>query len=245
MRARKYLIVNADDFGLSPGVNGGVIKAHEQGIVTSASLMVRGSAARQAAEHALAHPALSVGLHVDLGEWSYANENWQTVYEVAPVNDGAAVAVEISRQLVLFRQLMGRNPTHLDSHQHVHREEPAASILKVEALRLGVVLRGAHPQVRYCGDFYGQSNKGYPYPEGISVGALLDCIQGLPDGITELGCHPADGVDMASGYGHERTIECSTLCDPSIKTALAAHQVTLCSFASLKDIVIEPKCPTL
>jgi len=41
MSDRRYLIVNADDFGQSPGVNRGIIQAHEHGIVTSASLMVR------------------------------------------------------------------------------------------------------------------------------------------------------------------------------------------------------------
>ena len=39
--AERRLIMNADDFGISPGVNAGIIEAHERGIVTSASLMVR------------------------------------------------------------------------------------------------------------------------------------------------------------------------------------------------------------
>ncbi len=57
MPAKRYLIVNADDFGLSEGVNRGIIRAHEQGIVTSASLMVRGAAAAEAARYARAAPA--------------------------------------------------------------------------------------------------------------------------------------------------------------------------------------------
>ena len=55
MRPWRYLIVNADDFGLSPGVNRGVVQAHERGIVTSASLMVRQPAAGAAAACARAH----------------------------------------------------------------------------------------------------------------------------------------------------------------------------------------------
>jgi predicted glycoside hydrolase/deacetylase ChbG (UPF0249 family) len=46
----KYLIVNADDFGQSAGINRGIIAAHEQGMVTSASLMVRWPAAHEAAD---------------------------------------------------------------------------------------------------------------------------------------------------------------------------------------------------
>jgi predicted glycoside hydrolase/deacetylase ChbG (UPF0249 family) len=69
MSAAKYLIVNADDFGQSPGINRGIIEAHEQGIVTSASLMTRWLAAGEAALYAKQFPKLSVGLHLDLGEW--------------------------------------------------------------------------------------------------------------------------------------------------------------------------------
>ena len=49
MNANKKLIVNADDFGQSPGINKGIIKAREKGIVTSASLLVRYPAAVEAA----------------------------------------------------------------------------------------------------------------------------------------------------------------------------------------------------
>src|SRR5207249_7492687 len=87
MIAQRYLIVNADDFGLSPGVNRGIIKAHDQGIVTSASLMVRMPAAAEAAAYAREHPSLSVGLHCDLGEWTYRDRKWEPVYEVAPLDD--------------------------------------------------------------------------------------------------------------------------------------------------------------
>jgi hopanoid biosynthesis associated protein HpnK len=57
------LIVNADDFGLSPEVNAGVIRAHRDGILGCASLMVAEPAAKSAAELALQNPELDVGLH--------------------------------------------------------------------------------------------------------------------------------------------------------------------------------------
>jgi chitin disaccharide deacetylase len=230
----RHLIVNADDFGLSAGVNRGISRAHEHGIVTSASLMVRGSAASQAAAYAQAHPKLSVGLHVDLGEWAYMNDAWHAVYEVVPADDQAAVADEIARQLDAFRLLMGRNPTHLDSHQHVHHDEPSLSLLTGVARQLGVVLRSTNPLVRYCGDFYGQTNKGDPYHTGISIEALLRCIHNLPEGVTELGCHPGEGTDVYSVYRDERAIECRTLCDPRIKDAIAQADIKLCSFAELE-----------
>jgi hopanoid biosynthesis associated protein HpnK len=66
MNQTRALIVNGDDFGLSPQVNAGIIQAHQNGILTDASLMVTGTAWREAVELARAQPTLSVGLHVTL-----------------------------------------------------------------------------------------------------------------------------------------------------------------------------------
>ena len=108
MAPTKHLIVNADDFGLSAGVNRGIARAHQEGIVTSASLMVRYPAAVEAAAYARAHPQFSIGLHVDLCEWVFVNDTWNPRYEVVPAENARAVADEIARQLTAFRRLMGQ-----------------------------------------------------------------------------------------------------------------------------------------
>src|SRR5918999_4014414 len=98
----RRLIVTADDFARSAGVNRGIVEAFENGIVTSASLMVRWPAAAEAAEYARRRTALAVGLHVDLGEWLYHDGTWEPVYEVVSPNDAQAVEAEVSRQLERF-----------------------------------------------------------------------------------------------------------------------------------------------
>ncbi len=123
----RYLIVNADDFGLSAGTNRGIFQAHEHGIVTSASLMVRQQAAAQAIEGARRFHKLSLGLHLDLSEWSYRDGEWRQVYQVVPAADMVAVEAEILRQIELFRQLAGRDPTHLDSEKSIHSRKELAS----------------------------------------------------------------------------------------------------------------------
>src|SRR5919202_1089491 len=173
MASTRYLIVNADDFGLSPGVNRGIITAHEQGIVTSASLMVRWPAAAEAVAYSREHADLSLGLHVDLGEWAYRDETWVPLYEVTRLDNTAAVADEVSRQLAAFRRLVGRDPTHIDSHQHVHRKDPVRSVVVAIARELGVPLRHCSRDVQYCGSFYGQTTEGLPFPESISVDGLI------------------------------------------------------------------------
>src|SRR5258708_1804855 len=141
----RILVVNADDFGISEGVNRGIIEAHEHGIVTSTSLMVRWPAAVPAAAYAIAHPKLSVGLHVDLGEWIYRNNHWEPLYEVVLGDSADAVATEFARQLEAFRALMRRDPTHLDSHQHVHRDEPLRALLINTARELNIPVRHFTP----------------------------------------------------------------------------------------------------
>ena len=60
------MIVNADDFGFTAGVNRGIVEAHSHGVVTSSTLMANGSAFVEAAELAKTLPKLSVGCHVVL-----------------------------------------------------------------------------------------------------------------------------------------------------------------------------------
>jgi chitin disaccharide deacetylase len=228
----RTLIVNADDLGLSEGVDRGIARAHEQGIVTSASLMVRAPHARAATAYAKRHPALSVGLHVDLGEWRYAGEMRVAAYEVVPTDNAAAVAIEVAAQLERFVALTGRAPTHLDSHRHVHREEPARSIVREHGRRLGVPVRHFSPSVRYEGGFYGRDGRGKPWHEGIAPDALCALLRELPPGTTELGCHPGIDDDSGSSYSRERTLEVATLCDPAVRATLAQERVELRSFAA-------------
>ena len=222
----RYLVVNADDFGHSAEVNEGIVEAHERGIVTSASLMVRRPGARDAARYG---GSLSVGLHVELGEWRVIAGRWITAGRVA----AADVEAEVRAQLERFGELTGRAPTHLDSHQHVHRSEPARSVVAAIGAELGVPVRGSANGVRYVGGFYGQSDDGTPWPEGISVANLVRLIDGLGEGYTEIGCHPACGVPRGTSYAPERDVERRVLCDVAVRAALDSTGVHLVSFADV------------
>lgn len=222
----RILIVNADDFGLSPAVNRGIVRAHECGIVTSTSVMVRRAAAAELAACARTHPNLAFGLHCDFGEWVWREGEWLPVYTVDPV------PAELERQLETFERLAGRPPTHLDSHQHVHRREPLRSLLTEKAAQLGVPLRLCGP-FRYCGAFYGQSDEGAPLAEAINVDALLGILERLPEGTSELACHPAAAVDFDSPYAVERLRELDTLCDPRVRRAIDDAGIALRSFAEV------------
>jgi predicted glycoside hydrolase/deacetylase ChbG (UPF0249 family) len=227
----RYLIVNADDFGMSCGVNRGIIEAYLHGIVTSASLMVRWPDARDAAECAAANPGLSVGLHLDLGEWIWAEGERRALYTVVDLHDEAAVQAEVRRQLTHFRELMGRDPTHLDSHQHVHGRPGVERIVVTMAAELRVPLRRATNRIGFCDRFYGQRERGRPAPERISVENLVQILHDIPLGTTELMCHPGYGEGLATPYRDERAIELATLTDARVHAAITAEGIELRSFA--------------
>jgi len=195
----RHLIINADDLGLSAAVNEGIFAAHREGVVTSASLMVQRDDAPGAVRRLAEHPGLSVGLHLEREE-------------------------DCRRQLECFRDLVGREPTHLDSHKHVHETDRAFGVAaEALAAELGGPLRNRG--IRYERRYYGSGS--------ISPRNLIELIEGLPPGWTEIGCHPAAGPVPTSSYDAERRVELETLCDPRVREALNVTNVKLCNFAQV------------
>jgi chitin disaccharide deacetylase len=224
----KYLIVNGDDFGASRGINRGIVELYELGILTSTSLMISMPAAGEAITLARSSPRLGVGLHVEL-----TRENGS---ELVDLSDAARCASEIASQVESFSERLGRLPTHIDSHQNVHRKERLQPIFQQIAEHYALPLR-EHSPARYFSRFYGQWD-GEPHPEHIGIESLLRMLDDeLNEGITELSCHPGyPGPDFESPYDSERAIELRTLSDPRLREYLDARYVRLINFS---DVVLE------
>jgi predicted glycoside hydrolase/deacetylase ChbG (UPF0249 family) len=103
--------------------------------LTTTSFMVTGRAAQGAAALSREHPDLSVGLH-----WDVKGEDEREFL----IEDERAVRDDFARQLECFRELIGRDPTHVDSHKDVHRDRQESPLaLFCELVEpLGVPLRG-------------------------------------------------------------------------------------------------------
>lgn len=226
------LIVNADDFGCCRGVNRGIIEAHERGIVTSASLMVDARAAADAAEYARERPELGVGLHVVLAQWRV---RWLprrgSVFSAKTLKRRAADQLE--RQLERFSALVGRGPSHLDSHQHRHTWPLVRPLFERAARDLGVPLRRTELGARFCGEFYGHDGRGRPDPDAIRPEALIRLLEELEPGVTELCCHPGYPDDLDSWYRLEREPEIRALCDPCVRETVSKRGIRLCTFSDL------------
>jgi predicted glycoside hydrolase/deacetylase ChbG (UPF0249 family) len=222
----KHLIVNADDFGASTGVNRGIIECHERGILTSASLMVTGAAADEAAALAKTHPGLAVGLHWDV---------WGEDEREFDLGDLNAVGSELERQLERFHELIGRPPSHVDSHRHVHREDGVWDRFVELVAALGVPVRG-DGRVTYLGGFYAQWEWKVTNLEYVSVPFLQRMLRDeVGDGWTELGCHPGYMTDdYATVYAHEREAEVRSLTDPRVRETIEAAGIRLASFEDFR-----------
>jgi predicted glycoside hydrolase/deacetylase ChbG (UPF0249 family) len=151
------LIVNADDFGLTSGVNRAVLACHLAGAVTSATLMVNMEGAEEAAAIARAHPSLGIGLHFNLT----AGRPLAPAHSVPTLTDHSGrlltraqllrrvflgtmpseeIEIELLAQLARLKAL-GIQPTHIDSHQHVHALPPIFKIVSRLSASAGLPLR--------------------------------------------------------------------------------------------------------
>src|SRR3954471_15736136 len=195
---RRFLVVNADDFGASTGVNRGIVDAHTKGVLTSTSMMVTGPAVDEAVALAHDHPELSIGLHWDvIGE----DERQFDTY------DPDAVRAEFRRQLQRFEDLLGRPPTHIDSHRHTHRQPHLRPVFRPLVEPLGIPLRD-DGRVQFVGDFYAQWEWQVTDLAHVSVDAFIGLLdRRVPAGWTEFACHPGYvSDDYSAVYLEEREV---------------------------------------
>jgi len=154
-QASRRLIVNADDFGLSQSVNEAVIRAHRDGILTSASLMVNEPGCGEAVKLAKENPRLGVGLHLTLlmGRAALPPEtipglvNSRGEFSNNPVGTGMnyffkrglreQLRAEIHAQFEKFHAT-GLPLDHVNGHLHLHLHPVIFNILMEDAEKLGI-----------------------------------------------------------------------------------------------------------
>ncbi len=204
----KRLIVTGDDFGLSPAVNQAIVKAHEHGVLTSASLMVNGSAASEAVVLAKAHPTLAVGLHLVLcqGRATLAPHEIPGLVDAegnfsrGPVRAGLRYFFMRSLQPQLRREIeaqiaafaaTGLILSHLDGHLNLHLHPTVLAILlelagryRIHAVRLPL----DDLRVILALD---RKRLGYKLSHAVIFGVLCRCARGR---LVRAGIRVADRV---------------------------------------------------
>ncbi|WP_051888967.1 hopanoid biosynthesis-associated protein HpnK [Caballeronia sordidicola] len=255
--ARRALIVNADDFGLHTRVNDAVERAHRNGVLTSASLMVAGDAAADAVERARRLPTLRVGLHIVLADGRASSPRSdipqlvddQGRFGNAMVRDGvrffflprvrAQLAHEIRAQFEAFAAT-GLPLDHVNTHKHFHLHPTVLSLLieigseyGMRAMRLPceapgtLLLRPWIALVRARLDRYGIAHNdhvaGLAQSGQMDEAAFIKALATLPDGVSEIYCHPAmpgDSPLAPSMSDYRHADELAALLSPRVAAAM-------------------------
>ncbi len=198
---RRFLIVNADDFGYSHSINNGIIEAHTKGIVTSTSVMVDAIAASEA-KSLTQYKDLSIGLHLELKETK-------------------DVKNELERQIKKFVEIVGRHPDHIDTHKRYTTDSGIVEVLTEYAKTHNVPVRGF--SAKHIDSFGINSTD-------TSVDRLRKSIDEATDEYNELMTHAGytdDYLRQQSSYSDLREQELLSICDPSIKQYVAEKGLQL------------------
>ena len=157
---QRQLIVNADDYGRSPGVSRGILQAHREGIVTSTTVMINQPGIEPQLEEALACGGLGVGLHLVFSAWRpllppatipalvrsdgmFLDQH--TLWAEAERIPQEQIRAELTAQMERFVSLAGQKPDHLDCHHFVHLYPPFFQVYADLAAQFSLPLRVPFP----------------------------------------------------------------------------------------------------
>lgn len=273
----RLLIVNADDLGLHRDINRGIHLAHTQGIVTSCSVVPCGEAFQDAAKILQECPELDVGVHLTLVEERPlcppedvpslvgAHGRFLPTYRAftARALTGRVSPGEVRRELraQIERVLaIGRRPSHLDSHQHVHLLPPVWRVVRELAsdygirwvrvprfsslvqfrksaydpiFRLGLNVLSALRGPRDVGASNGVRTVGLHLSGRLGERDVHGILQGLQPGLTELITHPAmatPGLQARYRWGYDWSSELDAVTSPRVIATLRSKGIRLARF---------------
>lgn len=238
-----YLIVNADDFGLSKGINYGIVEAHINGVVTSTTMMITMPEVDHALRLSKVVPNLKIGLHLNItlgkpltkcptllkedGNFYKPRENPnQDLFSEEEIYQ------EFRAQYELFLKRVGRKPTHFDSHLYAHQRYPKAkrAVIKL-AQEVDLPVRGitvnGFKDVKFF-DFFRGNN-------GVDLNTIIyEKIEEMKQHkIGELMVHPAyvdEFLHEFSSYNMPRAQELEILTDENLIKLLKDNNVTLIGY---------------
>lgn len=265
----KHLILNADDFGYSYGVNYGIIESHLRGVLTSTTLMAGMPGFDHAVSLAKAHPSLGVGVHLTLTCGRPVLTDHKTLTE--PNGDFHSQAYYHNEEQLLDKDEVyrewkaqiekvlaaGIEPTHLDSHHHVHTFRGLEDVFVRLAREYDLPVRNSRhdctdnhvqgvPCPNYLVDFIEGSGVHFHTPLTEYAPAIesnmhrillkafktLDCV--------EIMCHPAyldTAVMLHSSFNLHRMCEVDLLISPATKAFI--EQLEDVSLANYKTFYQE------
>ncbi len=248
----KCLIVNADDYGFTPGVSEGIRRAHLQGIVTSTSVMMTmPCAVAELARLPNEAPALGVGVHLTVTQGRPFRLSRFFAPAALPSEleqvDAADLRSEWRAQIEVFLAT-GTRLTHLDSHHHAAYRHPRALATLFDLAReYRVPVRNPYPLGQPEADGLAASfaGSGVSCPDRfvdvfdqiLSAPVLVQALDAVSVGVTEFMLHPGLVDDElrkhCPTHAPLRAAELAALVHPDARAAVGRLGIELVSFAVL------------
>ncbi|HNV86212.1 MAG TPA: ChbG/HpnK family deacetylase [Candidatus Omnitrophota bacterium] len=250
------LIVNADDFNLTPGVSEGILEAHDRGMVTSTTALVNVPFRSEAIREARKRKRLGVGLHlnVTLGKPLLPPE------EVPSLTDGKGafgkrkdfsgvsrveLLLEFERQIERFSEIFGQAPSHLDTHHQIHDDPAVFEVMRFLAFRHRLPVRLSRCFGKAEKERFGAQK--IPFADFLvpdldparawTERPLERALGKMTGGIYELMCHPARcdaRLKRISSFNLPRESELRALCSREVLKRIEKRNIQLMSYKSLK-----------
>lgn len=252
----KRLIINADDCNLTPGVSRGIFRAHDQGIVTSTTLLINLPLEDKTVKELQRRKTLGAGLHlnVTLGMPVNPPEYVPSLLKLegrfrrpADYLKRAPARRELLReyeaQIQLFEKRFGRKPDHLDTHHHLHDHPLFFSTISEVARRWKIpirrsrifqlsesakALKGLKTTDYLFGNLEAHS---FWKPE-----PFFGIIRNLPEGTSEIACHPGfcdQKLREISSFQEARQKELKLFSDRRLRAELSSQGIELVRFSEI------------
>ena len=253
----KKVIVHADDFGLHPSINAGIEMAHQDGLVSSASVMPLGPAFDDARRRLQSLPKLDLGLHFTLV--GVPNMPPTLGAFLAAYGQGQmpprAVEAHLRSQ---FDALGGVSISHIDSHQHLHAlpgimrvvcrfaaaydipcvrlpadGPPFAPISpgrRAQAAALAAMAKLSRHYINAYGLHTSDFFSGMAVSGHLSAPILAAYLQSARTGLTEIVCHPGtdnSALSQVFNWGYDWQGELAALCSSEARAVLKVHGIVL------------------
>lgn len=246
---KRVLIVNADDCNLTEGVTQAILKCHDDGIVSSTTFLINLPVSEKTLQALKRRKQLGVGLHLNVTlarpvsksqkvkSLLMESGNFRKVREqLTKPPKAAELAYEYQNQIRLFQKVFHRNPTHLDTHHQVHDHPFFFRVLTDVARKNQLPIRRSQrvlslgsAKVKTTDYFLGNLN-----PDGYWRQAALEMLlRNLPEGISEVMCHPGRNdaaLRSISSFTTGREEEFRLFRLPAFKKMLHAGAIQLSHF---------------
>jgi len=254
--SNRRLIINADDCNLTPGVTRGILKSHDQGILTSTTLLINLPLEERTIRELKKRTKLGVGVHLNV---TLASPVTSLVRVPSLLKAGKFfkrpadykkrppslkdLVTEYSAQIGLFEKRFGQLPDHLDTHHHLHSHPLFFRALSSVARKWKLPVRRSwifqlsefnrETRPLRTTDFLFGNLEARSHWEKDSFLGVVEC---LPDGTSEIGCHPAycdARLRQISSFREAREEELKVFSDRKLRKILSELGVELTRFSDL------------